>query len=102
MLFFFKTSTFLSTFLDVPVKTATGTIALKVEDTNDHCPTLTSTYHQTCENNKVINVTAFDEDAHPNAAPFQFVLIEEESVEKWEMVPINGIKTKQVYSLKTY
>lgn len=83
-------STFLSTFLDVPAKTATGTIALKVEDSNDHCPTLTSTYHQTCENNKVINVTAFDEDADPNAAPFQFVLIEEESVGKWEMVPING------------
>uniref|UniRef100_A0A673NI35 Si:ch73-74h11.1 n=1 Tax=Sinocyclocheilus rhinocerous TaxID=307959 RepID=A0A673NI35_9TELE len=75
---------------DVPTKTATGTIALKVEDSNDHCPTLTSTYHQTCDNNKVVNVTAFDEDADPNGAPYQFVLIEEESVGKWEMVPING------------
>lgn len=83
-------STFLFKFLDVPAKTATGTIALKVEDTNDHCPTLTSSYHQTCDNNKVVNVTAFDEDANPNAAPFQFALIEEESVGKWQMVPING------------
>uniref|UniRef100_A0A671PA71 Si:ch73-74h11.1 n=1 Tax=Sinocyclocheilus anshuiensis TaxID=1608454 RepID=A0A671PA71_9TELE len=63
---------------DVPAKTVTGTIALKVEDSNDHCPTLTSTYHQTCDNNKVVNVTAFDEDADPNGAPYQFVLIEEE------------------------
>lgn len=83
-------STFLFKFLDVPAKTATGTIALKVEDTNDHCPILTSSYHQTCDNNKVVNVTAFDEDANPNAAPFQFALIEEESVGKWQMVPING------------
>uniref|UniRef100_A0A671PDU9 Si:ch73-74h11.1 n=1 Tax=Sinocyclocheilus anshuiensis TaxID=1608454 RepID=A0A671PDU9_9TELE len=75
---------------DVPAKTVTGTIALKVEDSNDHCPTLTSTYHQTCDNNKVVNVTAFDEDADPNGAPYQFVLIEEESVGQWEMVPING------------
>uniref|UniRef100_A0A8C1X0J5 Si:ch73-74h11.1 n=1 Tax=Cyprinus carpio TaxID=7962 RepID=A0A8C1X0J5_CYPCA len=83
---FLVNGTYFAKIIYVPAKTATGTIALKVEDSNDHCPTLTSTYHQTCDNNKVVNITAFDGDADPNGAPYQFVLIEEESVGKWEMV----------------
>lgn len=74
----------------MPPKTATGTIALKVHDSNDHCPTLTSTYQSICSVNNVVNVTAFDEDAYPNGEPYKFVLIEEETQGKWEMVPING------------
>ncbi|KAK3542155.1 hypothetical protein QTP86_016442 [Hemibagrus guttatus] len=73
----------------VPPKTATGTIALKVRDSNDHCPTLTSTYQSICFDNNVVNVTAFDEDAYPNGEPYKFVLIEEETQGKWETVPIN-------------
>lgn len=83
---------------DVPPKVATGTIALKVQDSNDHCPELTSTYQSTCSDNNVIHVTAFDEDAHPNAEPYKFVLIEEETRGKWEMVPING-KADSKYSV---
>uniref|UniRef100_A0A8B9KST3 Si:ch73-74h11.1 n=1 Tax=Astyanax mexicanus TaxID=7994 RepID=A0A8B9KST3_ASTMX len=75
---------------DVPPKTATGTIALKVQDANDHCPELTSTYQSVCSDTKIINVTAFDEDVDPNGEPYKFVLIEEETRGKWEMVPVNG------------
>lgn len=75
---------------DVPPRTATGTIALKVEDTNDNCPKLTSTYQSVCSDEKVINVTAFDEDVDPNGEPYKFVLIEEETSGKWETVPVNG------------
>uniref|UniRef100_A0A3B1K9Y3 Si:ch73-74h11.1 n=1 Tax=Astyanax mexicanus TaxID=7994 RepID=A0A3B1K9Y3_ASTMX len=75
---------------DVPPKTATGTIALQVEDSNDHCPKLTSTYQSVCSDTKIINVTAFDEDVNPNGEPYKFVLIEEETRGKWEIVPVNG------------
>uniref|UniRef100_A0A671PA88 Si:ch73-74h11.1 n=1 Tax=Sinocyclocheilus anshuiensis TaxID=1608454 RepID=A0A671PA88_9TELE len=90
---FLVNGTYFAKIIYVPAKTVTGTIALKVEDSNDHCPTLTSTYHQTCDNNKVVNVTAFDEDADPNGAPYQFVLIEEESVGQWEMVSLLFVGT---------
>ncbi|TSK58113.1 Desmoglein-2 [Bagarius yarrelli] len=70
-------------------QTATGTIALKVQDSNDHCPILTSTYQSICSDNKVVNVTAFDEDNYPNAEPYKFVLLEEETRGKWEMVLVN-------------
>ncbi|KAG9282786.1 desmoglein-2 isoform X1 [Astyanax mexicanus] len=75
---------------DVPPKTATGTIALQVEDSNDHCPKLTSTYQSVCSDTNIINVTAFDEDVNPNGEPYKFVLIEEETRGKWEIVPVNG------------
>uniref|UniRef100_A0A8B9RFG8 Si:ch73-74h11.1 n=1 Tax=Astyanax mexicanus TaxID=7994 RepID=A0A8B9RFG8_ASTMX len=75
---------------DVPPKTATGTIALQVEDSNDHCPKLTSTYQSVCSDTNIINVTAFDEDVNPNGEPYKFVLIEEETHGKWEIVPVNG------------
>ncbi|KAF4070847.1 hypothetical protein AMELA_G00278230 [Ameiurus melas] len=74
---------------DVPPKTATGTIALKVQDSNDHCPRLTSTFQSICSDSNVVNVTAFDEDDYPNGKPYKFVLIEEETHGKWEMVPVN-------------
>ncbi|XP_060773606.1 desmoglein-2.1-like isoform X5 [Neoarius graeffei] len=74
---------------DMPPKTATGTIVLKVQDSNDNCPTLTSTYQIICSDSKVVTVTAFDEDDYPNGEPYKFVLIEEETHGKWEMVPVN-------------
>ncbi|XP_060773605.1 desmoglein-2.1-like isoform X4 [Neoarius graeffei] len=76
---------------DMPPKTATGTIVLKVQDSNDNCPTLTSTYQIICSDSKVVTVTAFDEDDYPNGEPYKFVLIEEETHGKWEMVPVNVI-----------
>uniref|UniRef100_A0A4W4DNE4 Cadherin domain-containing protein n=1 Tax=Electrophorus electricus TaxID=8005 RepID=A0A4W4DNE4_ELEEL len=80
---------------DLPFKTATGTIALKVEDSNDHCPKLTSTYENVCSDTNVINITVFDEDIYPNQEPYKFVLIKEETRGEWEMVPVNG-KTNSI------
>lgn len=82
----------------MPPKTATGTIALKVQDSKDNCATLTSTYQSICSDSKAVTVTAFDEDAYPNGKPYKFVLIEEETRGKWEMVPVNG-KADSYYSI---
>ncbi|XP_054889423.1 desmoglein-2-like protein [Poeciliopsis prolifica] len=74
---------------DTPAKTATGTIAIQVEDYNDHCPQLTSTAQTTCFGENVIYVTAKDGDMYPNAEPFTFDLIQEDSKEKWTLEPFN-------------
>ncbi|KAF3834513.1 hypothetical protein F7725_027071 [Dissostichus mawsoni] len=60
---------------DMPSKTATGTIAIQVLDSNDHCPTLTTTHSTQCTDESTVYVTAFDEDANPNGAPFTFRVI---------------------------
>uniref|UniRef100_A0A3B5M859 Desmoglein 2 n=1 Tax=Xiphophorus couchianus TaxID=32473 RepID=A0A3B5M859_9TELE len=78
-------------FLDIPAKTATGTIAIQVEDHNDHCPQLTSTAQTTCFGENVIYVTAKDQDLYPNAQPFTFDLIQVDSKDKWILEPFNGI-----------
>lgn len=96
--FVVKFTIYSSALIDVPAKTATGTIALKVEDSNDQCPTLTSTYQQVCSDNKVVDVTAFDEDADPNGAPYEFVMVEEKSMGKWQMVTINGKDDFRTYN----
>ena len=51
--------------VDFPRKTATGTIAIQVEDFNDNCPTLTSTNQTVCFQENVVYVTAVDGDAYP-------------------------------------
>lgn len=71
---------------EVPSKTATGTIAIQVEDFNDHCPTLTSTTHTMCYEDNFIYVTAIDQDQFPNSAPFQFTVVEGTS---WSIEPLN-------------
>ncbi|KAM4727519.1 desmoglein-2-like protein [Anableps anableps] len=68
---------------DVPSKTATGTIAIQVEDFNDNCPELISTTQTMCFGENVIYVTAQDADNFPNSAPFTFTLIQGDSKEKW-------------------
>ncbi|XP_072530139.1 desmoglein-2.1-like [Salminus brasiliensis] len=70
---------------DLPAQTATGTIALQVEDLNDNCPTLLSKVQRVCSDAPEVNVTAEDADAHPNGAPLQFLLIPEETQGKWQM-----------------
>lgn len=72
---------------EVPSKTATGTIAIQVEDFNDHCPTLTSTTHTMCYEDNFIYVTAIDKDEFPNSAPFEFTVVEGTS---WNVEPLNG------------
>ncbi|MEQ2247675.1 hypothetical protein ILYODFUR_011594 [Ilyodon furcidens] len=74
---------------ETPSKTATGTIAIQVEDFNEHCPTLTSTTQTMCFGDNVIYVTAEDRDMFPNSAPFDFTIIQSNSKEKWIMEPFN-------------
>ncbi|XP_068426278.1 desmoglein-2-like protein [Clinocottus analis] len=74
---------------EVPSKTATGTIAIQVEDFNDHCPKLTATIQTMCLEDNVIYVTAIDEDEFPNSAPFDFTVIHGRTKEKWTVEPFN-------------
>ncbi|KAJ8376834.1 hypothetical protein SKAU_G00074140 [Synaphobranchus kaupii] len=74
---------------DAPYTTATGTIALQVEDHNDHCPELTATSQTLCTDDKVAYVTAFDADDYPHGAPFQFNLIPEETKGDWVVERLN-------------
>ncbi|XP_059201028.1 desmoglein-2-like protein isoform X2 [Centropristis striata] len=75
---------------DIPSKTATGTIAIQVEDLNDECPELTTTTQTLCLEDNVIYVTAIDKDEFPNSAPFQFTVIEGESKGKWTVERLNA------------
>ncbi|XP_029562091.1 uncharacterized protein LOC115157893 [Salmo trutta] len=75
---------------DMPSKTATGTIAIQVQDSNDHCPMLATTYESVCSGKHTVNATAFDEDVSPNGAPFTFTVVAEGTRGKWEIEHING------------
>ncbi|XP_045061749.1 desmoglein-2 [Coregonus clupeaformis] len=75
---------------DMPSKTATGTIAIQVQDSNDHCPMLTTTYERVCSGKRTVNATAFDEDISPNGAPFTFTVVAEGTRGNWEIEHING------------
>lgn len=75
---------------DMPAKTATGTIAIQVEDANDHCPTLTSNIQTMCTTNTSVIVNAKDEDASPNGPPFDFVIIPKGTKGQWKVEHLNG------------
>nr|XP_046247929.1 desmoglein-3-like [Scatophagus argus] len=74
---------------DVPVKIATGTIALQVGDVNDNCPSLINTVEYICSDTKVVNITALDEDAEPNSAPFSFSYVAKETQGEWSIQSLN-------------
>ncbi|XP_068594074.1 desmoglein-2-like protein [Cebidichthys violaceus] len=74
---------------ETPSKTATGTIAIQVEDFNDHCPKLTATSHTMCLEDNVIYATAVDEDEFPNSTPFEFTVIQGSKKEKWTVEHLN-------------
>ncbi|XP_067086301.1 desmoglein-2.1-like [Osmerus mordax] len=74
---------------DMPIKTATGTIAIHVEDSNDNCPVLISTQEYLCSGTELFNVTAEDKDANPNGAPLKFTLVSEESMGVWRVEEIS-------------
>lgn len=76
-------------FSDLPSKTATGTIAIQVEDFNDHCPELTTKTQNMCFDDTFIYVTAVDKDEFPNSAPFHFTVIGDNK-QKWTVEPLNG------------
>ncbi|CAK6969738.1 desmoglein-2-like protein [Scomber scombrus] len=75
---------------DMPSKTATGTLALQVGDTNDNCPTLIDPIQKHCSYTEVVNIIAEDEDGDPNSAPFTFNFVDEKSMKKWRVEPLNG------------
>ncbi|XP_041646406.1 desmoglein-2-like [Cheilinus undulatus] len=74
---------------DIPRKTATGTVAIQVEDFNDHCPTLTANIQTMCIPADSITVNAKDEDLSPNGAPFTFQIIPEGTEGKWRLEYLN-------------
>ncbi|TRY93749.1 hypothetical protein DNTS_020843, partial [Danionella cerebrum] len=74
---------------DLPSKTATGTIAIMVEDFNDHCPMLSSQVQILCTDKDAVLVTADDEDAPPNGAPFTFSILAEGTKGKWAIEHLN-------------
>lgn len=74
---------------DLPSKTATGTIAIQVEDFNDHCPTLTSKNQSLCTDKDAILVTAMDGDADPNGPPFTFNIVDDGTKGKWTIEHLN-------------
>ncbi|XP_030605995.1 desmoglein-4-like [Archocentrus centrarchus] len=74
---------------DTPPKTATGTIAIEVEDFNDHCPILTSDIYTICTIKDAVIVNADDEDSYPNGPPFKFEITPEGTEGKWRMEHLN-------------
>ncbi|KAE8293849.1 Desmoglein-4 Cadherin family member 13 Precursor [Larimichthys crocea] len=74
---------------DMPAKTATGTVAIQVEDFNDHCPTLTSDFQTMCTTSDSVIVNAKDEDFFPNGPPFHYVIIPEGTEGKWQVEHLN-------------
>uniref|UniRef100_A0A3B4V411 Desmoglein-3-like n=1 Tax=Seriola dumerili TaxID=41447 RepID=A0A3B4V411_SERDU len=74
---------------DMPGKTATGTIAIQVEDFNDHCPTLTSDIQTMCTTDDAVIVNAKDEDGFPNGPPFDFAIVPEGTEGKWQVEHLN-------------
>ncbi|KAI4828638.1 hypothetical protein KUCAC02_022718 [Chaenocephalus aceratus] len=74
---------------DMPSKTVTGTIAIQILDSNDHCPTLTTTHSTQCSDETTVYVTAFDEDANPNGAPFTFRVIPDGTRGSWDVEVVN-------------
>ncbi|XP_062849687.1 desmoglein-2-like protein [Trichomycterus rosablanca] len=72
-----------------PAKTATGTVAIQVEDHNDHCPVLTSPSQTICDGDNVVYVTAKDLDHFPNAEPFTFEVLSTNTKQKWNIEQIN-------------
>uniref|UniRef100_A0A4W6EPD7 Cadherin domain-containing protein n=1 Tax=Lates calcarifer TaxID=8187 RepID=A0A4W6EPD7_LATCA len=74
---------------DMPGKTSTGTIAIQVEDFNDHCPELTSDIQTMCTTDNAVIVNAKDEDAFPNGPPFHFSIVPEGTEGKWHVEHLN-------------
>ncbi|KAG8014182.1 Desmoglein-2, partial [Nibea albiflora] len=73
-----------------PSKTATGTIAIQVKDSNDHCPELTSTTPTMCFDDNAIYVSATDKDEFPNSEPFEYSVIQTDSKQEWTVEPFNS------------
>lgn len=75
----------------MPSKTATGTVAIQVEDFNDHCPNLINKTQTMCTTQEVLYVTAEDSDSFPNGAPFKFIVLPEGTDGKWSVEHYSGM-----------
>ncbi|XP_055077211.1 uncharacterized protein LOC117394136 isoform X3 [Periophthalmus magnuspinnatus] len=85
---------------DMPSKTATGTIAIKVTDSNDHCPKLDTVSESICADAKTVYVSATDGDVDPNGPPFTFQIVTENTRGLWE-VEILSDTTAAIHSQET-
>nr|XP_020443333.1 desmoglein-2-like [Monopterus albus] len=74
---------------DMPTTIATGTIVIQVTDSNDHCPTLTTTHGSLCSDERTVYFTGSDEDVRPNAASFTFRIILDGTQGSWDIEVIN-------------
>lgn len=97
-----KLADFLYWLSEVRAKTATGTIAIQVEDFNDHCPTLTTTTKTMCHWENFIYVTAVDKDEFPNSSPFDFSVIKGSGKQQWDVEPLNGKNTPKFFFTETF
>ncbi|KAF5892318.1 desmoglein-2-like, partial [Clarias magur] len=75
---------------EISPKTATGTLAIQVQDFNDHCPLLSHSVETLCYGSNVVYVTATDGDKYPNAEPFEFKVVTKDTKETWSVERING------------
>ncbi|GLD67701.1 desmoglein-2-like protein, partial [Lates japonicus] len=87
---------------DMPGKTSTGTVAIQVEDFNDHCPKLTSGIQTMCTTDNAVIVNAKDEDAFPNGPPFHFSIVSEGTEGKWHVEHLNGGFTEMPFDTKSH
>ncbi|KAK3545938.1 hypothetical protein QTP70_016959 [Hemibagrus guttatus] len=75
---------------DFAHKTATGTLAIKVEDINDNAPILNSSVEMMYYGDSIVYVSATDKDHVPNAEPFDFILANKSTNEKWIIKRFNA------------
>ncbi|XP_040289294.1 desmoglein-2 isoform X2 [Bufo bufo] len=83
---------------DIPGKTATGTIAIEVEDVNDNCPVLVNPDQTVCNNVPFINLTAMDPDGFPNGAPLKFTIVDEPagSAKMWSIGKTDDVSAQLI------
>lgn len=79
----------------MPAQTSTGTIAIQVEDSNDHCPVLTTDTETICTTSNSVIVAAKDDDSFPNGPPFHFSIVPEGTKGKWVVEHLNGTLESQ-------
>ncbi|XP_015270042.1 PREDICTED: desmoglein-2 [Gekko japonicus] len=91
-------ATILAVTEDIPSKTATGTIAIQVQNVNFHCPTITTRATTICADAKFANISVEDHDPHPNGGPFTFSVIDEPErmSDKWVIGQVDGSRAQLV------
>ncbi|GAA6064812.1 cadherin-like protein 26 isoform X1 [Tachysurus ichikawai] len=85
-----------------PPQTGTGTLLIHLIDENDNVPLLVRNTVEMCVSDKTTNIYAADPDLPPYSAPFQWLLEDDQTDEKWKIEPNIGtnvslIKKDTVY-----